>query len=389
MAERRLASMRQPCRNQMVLPLLFSLMKSVHLSVLKEDSTSWSSLSKHTSLVFLILFWSTMTSLSHNDYTIAWICALPVEAAAARVMLDKIHRPLPKPSTDSNAYELGELNGHHIVITCLPTGIYGTVAAANVVSRMRSTFPQLQYGLMVGIGGGVPSKKNDIRLGDVVVSKPVGRHTGVIQYDYGKAVRGGKFEPTGTLNKPPQALLTHMSQLRAQYMTGSQDNLLKIVCETLERNPDMKDQFSPPEQETDFLYHSSYYHAKENDTCEMCDKEKLVKRLPRATKLPYIHYGLIASGDQVIKDSETRDRLAQQHEILCFEMEAAGLMDELPCLAIRGICDYCDSHKQKKWQGYAALTAAAYAKQLLSIIPLAGRPVNKEYGKLFHDLHVQ
>jgi hypothetical protein len=101
------------------------------------------------------------------------------------------------------------------------------------------------------------------------------------------------------------------------------------------------------------------------------DKEQLVCRPPRTTNTPHIHYGLIASGDQVIKDSETRDRLAQQNGILCFEMEAAGLMDGLPTLVIRGICDYCDSHKQKEWQGYAALTAAAYAKWLLSAMPVS------------------
>ncbi|EED16135.1 kinesin, putative [Talaromyces stipitatus ATCC 10500] len=308
-------------------------------------------------------------SLTHNSYKVAWICALPLEAAAARVMLDKTHSPLPKPSTDSNAYELGELNGHYIVIACLPAGVYGTVSAAAVVSRMHSTFPSLQYGLMVGIGGGVPGENNDIRLGDIVVSKPVGKYSGVIQYDYGKAVQGGQFEPTGTLNKPPQALLTHISQLQAKIMTGDQEDVSKIVWKVLERNPEMKDRFAPPEQHMDFLFHSSYHHADKEDTCGKCDKDKLVKRQPRATRTPYIHYGLIASGDQVMKDSEIRDRLAQQHGILCFEMEAAGLMDELPTLAIRGICDYCDSHKQKQWQGYAALTAAAYTKLLLLGIP--------------------
>ncbi|KAL3444390.1 hypothetical protein BJX65DRAFT_310973 [Aspergillus insuetus] len=46
-------------------------------------------------------------------------------------------------------------------------------------------------------------------------------------------------------------------------------------------------------------------------------------------------------------------------------MEAAGLMNTYPCLVIRGICDYADSHKNKAWQGYAAATAAAFAKELL------------------------
>jgi nucleoside phosphorylase len=310
-----------------------------------------------------------MASLTPEDYTIAWICALPLEAAAARAMLDKIHTPLQQ-SKDPNAYDVGELRGHYIVIAYLPNGVYGTVSAAAVVSRMRLTFPRLQYGLMVGIGGGVPSKRNDIRLGDVVVSKPCGEHGGVIQYDYGKAVQGGRFERTGHKNGPPQALLTHMSRCQANWMVSGEDTVSKLVCEVLERYPSMREIFSPPKQDTDLLFHSSYHHADAQSDCEKCDKGKLVNRQPRPTRAPYIHYGLIASGDQVMKDSETRDRLAQQYEILCFEMEAAGLMDQLQTLVIRGICDYCDSHKQKQWQGYAALTAAAYARSLLSIVPV-------------------
>ncbi|KAL6236388.1 hypothetical protein BDW75DRAFT_229583 [Aspergillus navahoensis] len=325
---------------------------------------------------------SVKTFLTHDDYTIAWICALPLEMAAARVMLNKIHSPLPKPSADPNAYEVGELNGHYIVIACLPAGVYGTVSAATVVSRMRLTFPRLQYGLMVGIGGGVPGKDNDIRLGDVVVSKPVGKYSGVLQYDYGKAVQGGVFESTGTLNKPPQAFLTYMGHLEAKQMTEGLVVLSKIVCEALEQNPEMTERFAAPEQHTDYLFHPSYHHTASEDTCEKCDNKQLIKRQPRETRTPYIHYGLIASGDKVMKDSETRDRLAQQHGILCFEMEAAGLMDELPTLVIRGICDYCDSHKQKQWQGYAALTAAAYAKLLLSGMPVC----RTESNSLEHNL---
>ncbi|KAI9042112.1 uncharacterized protein KD926_006031, partial [Aspergillus affinis] len=311
-----------------------------------------------------------MSSLTHDDYTIAWICALPLEVAAARVMLNKTHNSLPNPPSDPNAYMLGELNGHYIVIACLPDGVYGTVSAAAVVSRMRPTFPRLQYALMVGIGGGVPNTDNDIRLGDVVVSKPIGMYSGVIQYDYGKAVQGGIFEPTGTLNKPPPTLLMHMSQLEAKQMIEGRDSVSKIVWDALERNPHMTERFSPPEHHMDFLFRSAYHHVKKEEDCKRCDKQQLVQRQTRDTKAPSIHYGLIASGDQVMKDSDTRDRLAQQHGILCFEMEAAGLMDELPTLVIRGICDYCDSHKQKEWQGYAALTAAAFARLLMSVVPV-------------------
>ncbi|PGG95325.1 hypothetical protein AJ79_10119, partial [Helicocarpus griseus UAMH5409] len=311
-----------------------------------------------------------MASPMHGDYTIAWICALPLEMAAAKSMLDEIHKPLPKPHTDPNAYILGKLNGHHVVIACLPTGIYGTISAATVVTHLVSTFPQIQFGLMVGIGGGVPNSTNDIRLGDVVVSKPAGKYSGVIQYDYGKTVQGGRFEQTGMLNYPPQVLLTHIAHLQADEMTRRENAISTIVWDVLERNPDMKERFTPPSQHTDYLFHSSYHHAIKESNCEKCDKEQLVYRQPRHTRTPQIHYGLIASGDQVMKDSETRDRLAQQLGIICFEMEAAGLMNKLQTLVIRGICDYCDSHKHKEWQGYAALTAAAYARVLLSVVPV-------------------
>ncbi|KAL4749549.1 hypothetical protein BDW72DRAFT_204630 [Aspergillus terricola var. indicus] len=307
-----------------------------------------------------------MTSFAFDDYTVAWVCALSMEVAAARAMLDKVHTP-PQRSTDPDAYELGEVNGHYVVIVLLPE--YGTVAAAHAVSDILRTFPRLRFGfgLMVGIGGGVPGKQNDLRLGDVVVSKPGEKHTGVIQYAYGKTIPGG-FKQTGTLNKPPPILLKHISLLQAKHMGGK--DVLQIVQQVLEGDPSLKKHFSPPEYDTDYLFHSSYHHVGRDNDCEECDKKQIVPRNPRDTRAPHIHFGLIASADQVMKDAETRDRLAQEHGILCFEMEAAGLMDKLPTLVIRGICDYCDSHKQKKWQGYAALTAAAYAKLLLSIVPV-------------------
>ncbi|KAL2808027.1 hypothetical protein BJX63DRAFT_436478 [Aspergillus granulosus] len=283
-------------------------------------------------------------------------------------MLDQA-QPLPQGFSDPNAYEFGELNGHHIVIAYLPNGVYGTTSAAAVVSRMCLLFPQLRYGLMVGIGGGVPDKNNDIRLGDIVVSKPGGRHGGVIQYDLGKTVQDGQFVQTGILNQPPHALLSRLSQVEAKQIATGNNALLEIISGALERNPKLKEIFSPPKEHTDFLFNPSYIHTDKESDCTLCDKEQLVKRPPRAINAPRVHYGLIASGNQVMKDSGTRDRLAREHGILCFEMEAAGLMNELPTLVIRGICDYCDSHKQKQWQGYAALTAAAYAKLLLSVVP--------------------
>ncbi|GFF93051.1 hypothetical protein IFM53868_07058 [Aspergillus udagawae] len=325
-------------------------------------------------------------SLTPDDYTIAWICAMPLEAAVAHAMLDKTHPPPPLSTTDPNTYEFGELNGHYIVIAQSALGEYGNFSVAAVVSRMCSTFPQLRFGLSVGIGGGVPGGINDIRLGDVVVGTPGASHSGVMQYDYGKAV-----EPTRTLNSLPQALLTLITSLQARQIVEGDGAVSRIVWKVLEQNNNLKDIFPPPKEHTDFLFHSSYRHVDNEDTCEKCDKEQLVERPLRDTRTPYIHYGTIASGNQVMKNSEMRDHLAQQNGILCFEMEAAGLMDEFPILVIRGICDYCDSHKNKKWQGYAALTAAAYAKLLLSAMsdpkyPFMRRRGAVDYSSVIEDI---
>lgn len=116
--------------------------------------------------------------------------------AAARAVLDEEHGRLPQPISDSNTYALGEIRGRNVVIACLPSDIYGTTTAASVASHMLSTFPSIRFGLMVGVGGGVPGNGYDIRLGDVVVSKPRSAFGGVVQYDYGKTVAEGCFERT-------------------------------------------------------------------------------------------------------------------------------------------------------------------------------------------------
>ncbi|OJJ48221.1 hypothetical protein ASPZODRAFT_130176 [Penicilliopsis zonata CBS 506.65] len=307
-------------------------------------------------------------SPSRTEYHFAWICALPLELAAASAMLDETYPSLPA-TTAHNAYTLGRIHNHHIVLTCLPAGIYGTTSATAVVSHLESTFPNLRYGILVGIGGGVPSKTADVRLGDVVVSRPTGSFGGVIQYDFGKATSGGRFQHTGMLNQPPMVLLTAVSQLEANRMMERDGFILERMSEVFRRHPDMQEAFSRPQQE-DCLFRSTYKHAASESTCLGCDPAEQKDRAPRVLREPQIHYGTIASGNRVIKDGIERDAIAREFNILCFEMEAAGIMNHLPCLVVRGICDYCDSHKNKQWQGYAALVAAIYARTLLSVIPV-------------------
>ncbi|EHK20869.1 uncharacterized protein TRIVIDRAFT_132430, partial [Trichoderma virens Gv29-8] len=295
----------------------------------------------------------------HADYTIGWICALPKEQTAAIAMLDREHPDLPPPDNDDNVYTLGSIGGHNVVITCLPKGRYGTNSAATVAKNMIGSFPSIKFELLVGIGGGIPSK---VRLGDVVVSAPTDQYPGVVQWDLGKAEDGGKFRRIGALNSPPNALLKVLSKLESENeMQGS-----KI--------PGFLDEMK---QKWPKLYPKYFWNAslrdpqgKGSEGAANTTADSAIDE-PRM-RCPDIHYGLIASGNQVIKDATVRDCLDGDLDgnVLCIEMEAAGLMNNFPCLVVRGICDYADSSKNKDWQEYAAAVAAACAKEILSVLPV-------------------
>ena len=309
-------------------------------------------------------------SLNYRDYTVGLICALPIERAAAEGMLDEIHKfPPQRVSHDDNHYTFGRIGPHNVVVACLPTGMTGTTSAARVANQMLSSFGSMKLRLLVGVGGGVPGRGADIRLGDVVVSKPTATYGGVIQYDMGRTVGESRFELTGMLNRPPDVLLSAVSGLQAKQIREGR-RLSEHLTVMMDRYRSLIPGYSCPGTEHDSFYDPGYEHIAGHTECDACDAAYLVRREPRSSGEPDIHYGLIATGNQVMKHGPTRDRLGNALGVLCFEMEAAGLMDNFPCLVIRGICDYADSHKNKRWQGYAAATAAAYAKELLlSIMP--------------------
>lgn len=306
-----------------------------------------------------------------NDYTVGWICAINTEYVAARVFLDELHEgPEDVSTNDNNNYTLGRIGKHNVAIAVLPEGEYGIASATSVARDMMHSFSNIRIGLMVGIGGGAPSSKHDIRLGDIVVSAPRDGKGGVFQYDFGKTIQDQRFRQTGFLNQPPTVLRTAVNGLRAQYESDGH-RLRETICSILTKKKRLYQKYKRPDPSSDRLYQSGFTHPfdKEGDCAAVCgdDPLNLIFRPERTEDEddPTIHYGLIASANQLMKDASVRDTLAKEKEVLCFEMEAAGLMNHFPCLVIRGICDYSDSHKNKEWQGYAAMTAAAYAKDLL------------------------
>ncbi|XWW94391.1 hypothetical protein V2A60_002334 [Cordyceps javanica] len=294
---------------------------------------------------------------------IGWICALTTEYIAAQVFLDEKHAPPAYIAKhDNNDYTLGRIGKHNVVIAVLPGGEYGTASAAGVARDMLHSFPNIRIGLMVGIGGGAPTSKHDIRLGDVVVSEPQNGLGGVFQYDFGKTIQ----------DQPPTVLLAAISGLRAKHKIDGH-SIQQDVQARLAGNKRLRKEFGRPGAETDRLYQSHIVHPPGEISClSSCDSSALsvLERTARDEDEddPAIHYGLVASANQLMKNAILRDQYANEKGILCFEMEAGGLMNHFPCLVIRGICDYSDTHKNKDWQGYAAMTAAAYAKDLLKRI---------------------
>ncbi|KAK1992695.1 hypothetical protein LX36DRAFT_731783 [Colletotrichum falcatum] len=202
------------------------------------------------------------------NYTVGWICAITTEFVAVT-------------QNNNNNYTLGKVDNYNIVIAVLPDGEYGTATAAAVARDMLHSFPNIQLGLMVGVRGGALSQKHNIRLGDIVVSSPQDRNSGVF-YD-----------------RLYKAHLVYTQDTEKTYIELCRDNLLHLI-------------------------------------------------------LRLVYYRLIAL-----------DRLTAKKDVLCFKIEAAGLMNYFLCLIIRGICDYSDLHKNKEWQGFAAMATIAYAKDLL------------------------
>ncbi|KAL2808625.1 purine and uridine phosphorylase, partial [Aspergillus granulosus] len=324
-----------------------------------------------------------------TDYTVGWICAIVTEYAAAQEFLDEEHEaPVLSPS-DTNDYTLGKIGKHNVVIAVLPDGEYGTAPAAMVATNMQNSFPNVRIGLLVGIGGGVPSERHDIRLGDVVVSAPRNGKSGVFQYDFGKTMQGRFFQNTRFLNQPPTALRTALTGLQAQYKRKGHQ-IESTINSILNRNPGLRREYGRPPGNADSLFKADVVHNPKG-CAEFCAKNpsNMMQRRARTTNEPNpaIHYGLIASANQVMKDALVRDQLAAENDILCFEMEAAGLMNQFPCLVIRGICDYSDSHKNKEWQGYAAMTAAAYANDMLRRIPPSSVEAEKKISEILSGIH--
>lgn len=244
----------------------------------------------------------------------------------------------------------------------------GKANAAAVAANCRASFPNIKLALVVGVCGAAPFGRDgeEIVLGDVIISD------GVIQYDLGRRLPGHfvrKNTLQDTLGRPNleiRGLLAKLKGIRYRRLLVSK---MTSYLDTLRKEPLLRSEYLG--LVNDKLFEATYRHMEDQKSCEQlgCDG-KLVPRTrlnsTQESPQPAVHFGLIASGDSVMKSGEDRDAIARAEGVIAFEMEGTGVWDSFPCVVIKGACDYSDSHKSKVWQRYAADTAAACMKAFLS-----------------------
>lgn len=334
-----------------------------------------------------------------GDFKIAIICALTLESDAIQDVFDRRWDEIKygKMPGDPNTYSMGVIGRHHVVVVHMPG--MGKSNGASVAANCRASFPGLGLVLVVGICGGVPFTKNggEIILGDIIVSD------GLIQYDFGRQFPDKFVRKSDTISKPNAEILSFLAKMKGRWSANRLKERTAVHLEYLSKATDLVEIAKYPGTLRDKLYEPTYRHkhqaASECEVCNrcrtrtdpvceaaltldcetlQCDDTYLItrKRLAvvadesinqKANVAPSIHFGLYASGDKVMKSGEEREIIAKEEGVIAFEMEGSGVWEVFPgrCLVIKAVCDYADSHKNKRWQSYAAASAAACTKAFL------------------------
>ncbi|KAL8743923.1 MAG: hypothetical protein Q9190_003772 [Brigantiaea leucoxantha] len=312
--------------------------------------------------------------VDHATYTIGWIAPMPNEIVPAVATLETCTGIPVSDEDDTIVYYGGKIAKHHVVMRILPR--IGGVAVPDVATSMRRSFPNIRHILLVGVGGGVPyyGTNQQIVLGDIVVG------TEVVDLNRGARVANG-FSFSGHTFLPSRELADAMNRLRLIHNLEGRTQIPETLARLRKRIPqEGRSEYEDPSADADRLFNDDYPHNNPRWPCSWyCNMKRSTlrrhrgKHAARDKDSPRIHYGLVGSGDSLVISSDQRNELYQASGAICFEMEATSLIANHHCLVIRGICDYSDSHKKKDWQQYAAATAAAYAKELISSIPAVAR----------------
>lgn len=342
---------------------------------------------------------------SRDDFNMAIVCALPHEQDAVNLILeedwDDLEETLGKAPGDENIYTLGRIGSFNVVVALLCN--MGKAAAAGTAARLQSSFPRVKLTFLTGICGGVPGtiESDDLLLGDVVVGSTV------VQYDLGRQTHNEfnmKRDVNASLGRGPKNARVLVTKLKTRkFRSKVEDRAAELLTQVQEiqakERRGGRSKYRYPGASTDVLFAPQYFHKHRKGSCSICgqslyavcdralgqsceevgcDTTQGVKRTrldenqtstAEEAQKPAIFVGNIGSADTVMKNGQMRDNIAAQDGLLAFEMEGAGVFDETPCVVVKGVCDYADSHKNKKWQDFAAATAACVTRALLEQYP--------------------
>ncbi|KAL2829430.1 purine and uridine phosphorylase [Aspergillus cavernicola] len=325
-----------------------------------------------------------VSPFQNDKYQIAWICSNHIEMLPASEMLDReFGEPqIPLKTDKEYAMTLGIMGNHKIVILNLLTEENGDECGSALVAELLAKFPQIRFGVMVGVGAGIPDYEGDevrdIRVGDVVVGSYKADDGGVFVYD--------GWEPytiLGTFNAPPRCLrpaVVGLQTRRGECMS----RVSARINNMLEKRAHMAKTWRRPDATTDLLYRSGY-DKDDGGICSGWKEAQEVSRRDwerRSTIDPFIHCGGIAISSESVEDGRTRDRIHSIYpQVFCLDNDLSGVETGFPCLVIRGISNYADTHRNGEWLRYAAAAAAAFGTILLhevSAMDVAGEPTAVE-----------
>ncbi|KAK5994609.1 hypothetical protein PT974_05088 [Cladobotryum mycophilum] len=363
---------------------------------------------------------TTTAPTGREEFDIAIICAITAEYNAVCYIFDEFWDETGdrygRAIGDMNTYTTGRIGKHNVVVALLPQ--MGKANAASAASSFRSSYDGLELVLLVGICGGVPAPHGedgfDILLGDVVISKSV------VQYDFGRKYpdrfhRKDTFEDNmSKANKNIRTLLRTLETDRGIELLQTQTAQFLVQLQSKvkgkKRQARAKPAYQYPGTANDRLFEAKYIHKHRSTPCDKCgsspdavcdnarhatcedlgceesqivlrqalqEKKETEKSSIEEAQEPLIHIGAVASGDIVMKCGLDRDSIARDTDVIAFEMEGAGVWEEVPCIIIKGVCDYADSHKNKSWQTFAAAAAAAAARALLERYPKRDRVMRR------------
>ncbi|KAG8626178.1 hypothetical protein KVT40_006579 [Elsinoe batatas] len=325
-----------------------------------------------------------------SDFRVAIICALPEEKEAVVAVMDRMYSEediyIPGHVNDTNTYTYGQLGGQPVALCTLQDA--GTRTAAQAIAKMEVSFLKLTIIFVVGIAGGAPFDREGtstgIRLGDVVVSNAIYQHDLAKQNEDGVEIITDNDRQLPQLRGKAAAWIKHLSPKDIARIAKN-TNIDFVLYGDL-----LAEKYTQPALDTDRIYDRTRRH-KHRSGCSLCAQAtettgtvcstvhneacsaincKPEPMPPRTRTGTEIFIGPYVSGSQVIKSAQHRAKLVELFGALALEMEGAGSCGEYPILIVKGIVDYADSHKNKRWRLYPAAMAALCTRAIIQDMQL-------------------